>query len=625
VTSVARSAASLPSRDTTEHAVSSIAASGRRGYRVFLAVAIVAIVTIVVFLPVLRADFVTWDDNRNFTGNTAYRGLGLEQLRWMWTTTLMGHYVPLTWMSLGLDYVLWGMNPAGYHAVNLLLHALNAVLLFVIARALLRASNPDSGSDLIVPAAIAALVFAVHPLRVESVAWVTERRDVLSMAFYLTSVYAYLRAVGDRPRRRWFAAAVALFVCGLLSKATAVTLPAVLFLLNAFPLRRLENKPDRMAVARELIPFAALSIAAGLTSLFVLHPPAQLSIADKLGVSAYSFAFYLWKTAVPISLAALYPMPTHLDLFRWDFLLSIAVCLAYAATAGLLWRRHRGVATCMVAFVVMLLPLLGIVQNGPQIAADRYTYHAGAALALLAGAALLRWRRMPVRLLAGAIIAVWGALTWQQSNVWRSSEALWLRVLEVDSTSVVGLIAMGDVRLAQKRGPEALDYYERAMRLDTAYAQGHNNLGVLYSERGDYDRAIREHELAIHFDPRLAEAHANLGVALTRVGRDSAAIEEFKQAVALRPDLVDAEVNWGNVLVRRGDWRLAIPHYQRAIRVDGRYAQAHLNLGVALALSGDYATAVVEFERALAIDPTLRDAQSYLNEARRRAAASPPK
>jgi protein O-mannosyl-transferase len=572
--------------------VSTVAASRRRGYRVFAAFGIVVLVTIVAFLPVLRADFVSWDDNRNFLGNPDYRGLGVQQLRWMWTTTLMGHYVPLTWMSLGLDYVLWGMNPAGYHAVNLLFHAVNAGLLFFTARMVFRSSDHQAPSDAILPAAVAALAFSIHPLRVESVAWVTERRDVLSMTFYLASLMSYLRAVRASDARRWYGLAVALFVCALLSKATAVTLPAVLVLANIYPLRRLATRPQRLMVAREVAPFAGLAAATGLLSLFVLHPPAQLTIVEKLAASAYSLGFYLWKTALPLSLAPLYPLPQQLDPLRWQFLVGYAVCGAYAVGVGLAWQRSRGLSVGMIAFLAMLLPFLGIVQNGPQIAADRYTYHAATALALIAGGALVRWDAKGLRLLTFGVLAWWGVLTWDQCDVWRDSDHLWSRVLRVDSSSTVGLFGLGDVRLAQGRDAEALDLYQKAVGIDTAYAEGHNNLGVLYARQGDYQTAIREHRLAIQYQPMLAEAHANLGVALARTGQDSAAIAEFERTIALDP----------------------------------RNARAHLNLGVQLARTGRFESAIREFEQALSIDPRLDDARTYLDEARRQLSrARPPR
>ena len=229
----------------------------------------VALATAVAFAPVLGAGFVAWDDDKNFLENTHYRGLGPAQLSWMWTTFHLGHYVPLSWMSLGLDYRLWGMNAAGYHATNLVLHAANAVLLFYIARRVLRMTGniePSPRRD--AAAACAALVFAVHPLRVESVAWITERRDVLSGFFVLASVLCYLRALDAGAGRRWYLLSVAAFAAALLSKATAVTLPAVLLVINIYPLRRLGRPggagwwtPAARRVYAELAPYALLALS----------------------------------------------------------------------------------------------------------------------------------------------------------------------------------------------------------------------------------------------------------------------------------------------------------------------------------------------------------------------------
>ncbi|MEP7002294.1 MAG: hypothetical protein ABI969_17525, partial [bacterium] len=202
----------------------------------------IALVTIAVFLPALYNGFVSWDDEKNFLVNPNYRGLGVHQLSWMWTTFHMGHYVPLSWMTLGMDYLLWGMRPAGYHLTSVVIHALDAVILYFLARRLFLISGIGAGDEgaLTLPAAFAALVFAIHPLRVESVVWVTERRDVLSLMFYLLSIIAFLRARNANGRRRnWYWASVTLYLCALLSKATAMTLPAVLLVLDVYPLKRL--------------------------------------------------------------------------------------------------------------------------------------------------------------------------------------------------------------------------------------------------------------------------------------------------------------------------------------------------------------------------------------------------
>src|SRR5438093_1542089 len=303
----------------------------------WLAPLLVALFTLAAFLPALQNQFVNWDDKDNFLDNPHYRGLGWTHLRWMWTTHL-GHYIPLTWMTLGLDYLLWGMNPVGYHLTSLLLHAANAVVFFFVVRRILTLALPspsERGHALAVAAGFAALVFAIHPLRVESVAWVTERRDVLSGLFYLSAILMYLRACERGARGRgWYWAAVGLFAGALLSKSMVVNLPFVL-----------------------------------------------------------SYGLVLASTVI-----------------------ALARC-----------RRLPGLPAVWLAYVVVLLPVLGIVQSGPQIAADRYTYLAGLGWAILAGAGLLScWRTsgtsktgtpttLPIAGVATCLVVGLGALTWNQA------------------------------------------------------------------------------------------------------------------------------------------------------------------------------------------------------------------
>src|SRR5438128_350460 len=284
---------------------------------------LVALVTFAAFLPALHNQFVNWDDDKNFLDNPYYRGLGWSQLRWMWTTHL-GHYIPLTWMTFGLDYLLWGMNPVGYHLTSLLLHAANAVVFFFVVHRILTQALPsrsERGHALAVAAGFAALGFAIHPLRVESVAWVTERRDVLSGLFYLSAILIYLRACEREERGRgWYWAAVGLFVGALLSKSMAVNLPVVLLILDVYPLRRLGgtlgwwSAPARRIYV-EKIPFVLLAAAASAIAVmaqFSIHaalPLAQLGVPGRLAVSAYGLSFYLGKMIMPVNLSPLYELP----------------------------------------------------------------------------------------------------------------------------------------------------------------------------------------------------------------------------------------------------------------------------------------------------------------------------
>jgi protein O-mannosyl-transferase len=590
----------------------------------FLPPLIVAVVTFVVFLPALGNEFVAWDDDRNFLDNPHYRGLGVEQLRWMWTTFHIGHYVPLSWMSLGVDYLVWGMRPLGYHLSNLLFHSVNAILLYELARQLyLRAVPAAPHVRVLLAAGAAALLFSAHPLRVESVAWATERRDMLSLAWMLITTLAYLRACAAPRRAGWYAFAVAAFVCALLSKATAVTLPAVLLILNAFPLRRIGGAegwltPRAWRVYRELLPFALLAAGAIVLSMIALDPPKQLPIGGKVAVSTYSFAFYLWKTVVPTGLAPLYQMPRTISAVEGRFLLGVLVTIAYVAAVVVLARKRMPVAAALAAFFVLVLPMLGIVQNGPQIAADRYTYHAAPALALLAGSVyfLIAERRvLAVATVTALVVAVLGALTWNQTLVWRNSRTLWERVVAIDPQSAIGRTSLASVLYDEGRVPEAIEHSLRALELDPTDAKAHNAVGMALAREGRFADAVAHYQRAVELSPLDDQPENNWGIALAMQGDAEGAIRHYQRALSLNPDNAGAQVNWGTALVRLNRTDEAIPHFRDALTIRRDYAEAHHNWGVALARASRFAEAAQHFRAALDIDPSHAEARAYLAKA----------
>jgi tetratricopeptide (TPR) repeat protein len=595
---------------------------------------LVFVLAIAPFLSGLNNDFVSWDDDRNFLRNWSYRGLGLTQLKWMWTTFHMGHYHPLTWMSHGMDYVLWGMNPRGYHVTNFVLHGTTAVVLFCICRRVLAlALGRDRDDDRVTWAsAIGALLFAVHPLRVESVAWATERRDVLSMLFYSLTLLAYLRAV-EQPvvTTRKYAAVFALYFAALLSKATAMTLPATLLILNVYPLRRFSILDPRSSIrqlGRELAPLAMLSAAAMIVSIRALHPGEQLVLLDKLAVSAYGLGFYMWKTLVPLSLGPIYPMPLMVPAGSAPYLASYVVVGGLALLVAMQWRAWPGATAAIVAFVALELPMLGVVQNGPQIAADRYTYFAAPALTFLAAAGLAivpsRWLAAS-RAAMAAVLLVLGALTWKQTLVWRSSDALWRHAVNVSDESTIAHDGLGTVLLQQDSLDRALREYERAAEVNPNYADARANIGIVLARLGRADEAPRHFEHALELKPDFDMAENNWGVVLASQGKLMAAIGHFRLALSINPENWDAEYNWANALVDGGNADVSLTHYQRAAELNPGNPEIEARWGAALAHLGRLEEAIPHFERAISMDPSDQRKRALLARARREQAESGPR
>jgi len=656
----------------------------------WIAPVVLVLATAVAFLPALENGFVNFDDIENFLNNKSYRGLGLTQLRWMFTTVNLGGLIPLTWMTLGFDYVIWGMDPAGYHLTSLVLHALGALVFYFLLLRLLREAGDSSHPDptaLRLGALFGALIFSVHPLRVESVAWVTERRDVLSGLFCLLTVLAYLRAWdtrdGERLGWKWYLASLGVFACALLSKSMAITLPVVLVLLDIYPLRRLRlSSPGRWrAIARNLLmektPFAVLSLACVALTLAAardndaMSSLSDVSVLDRVSLSVHSVAFYLWKTVAPVNLAVMYELPERLDRATWPFVAAWVFVLAI--TAACLVFRHRLIALAVVwlAYLVMLAPVSGLVQAGRQMAADRYTYLPCLSWAVLCGAGFSwAWRKTAgphgestrARSLvmgAGALIVLGlAALTWKQVEVWHDTETLWTHAAAA-SPSGRAHENLGEVFQDRGQLAEAGAHFERLVRIRPRYGPGHLYLGAVRAQQGRPDEAMREYEEAARLMPTSAVPHYNMGLALIAQHRTAEAIERYREAVKLVPGYVNAHNNLGMALAEQGRLDEGIQHLREALKLDpespgiysnlglvlarqGRAAEAlrqlgkaveldpgnagiRNNLGVMLVRVGRYDDAVVQFREALTINPRLREAQVNLDDAIARSRPGAPK
>lgn len=559
---------------------------------------LVFIATYIAFAPAIRGDFLQWDDDVLLLNNPDYRGLGAAQIRWMFSTTLLGNYMPITWLSYAIDYAIVGMRPVGYHITNNLLHAFDAAMVFGLARLLLGIARPGARPDRIVSGAfVAAMLFAIHPLRVESVAWITERKDVLSAFFLIPSVYAYVRFARES-RPAWYVCSLVLLALSLLAKAWGITIPAVLLVLDWFPLARWK-RGSRVALLVEKLPYVAVCGAmAGIALWAQTREVASLSGAtplDRIAQTFYGLTFYVSKMLLPVNLSPIYEHPTPMNAFAAPFVAAVAGVIGVVAGLWMIHRTQvgRSLAAALATYAILLLPVLGIVQVGPQLVADRYSYVACIPIAVLAGGgvSIVADRLSAVgRAMFASLVLLWlaalGVATWRQCDAWRNSWSLWQQALKVDPQSWTA----------------------------------NNGAGALYMQFGDFRRAVDHLKRAAERRPDHAGIAINLGGALARSGQNKESTEQFRRAAAM-PGATGVDLlligNGFEALGLRSDAR---DSYRRAVDLDPKDAEARYRLATILLADGDRASARQQFVRAVELlEPSIergqRDAGVYVDAA----------
>ncbi|MFQ5430718.1 MAG: hypothetical protein ACE5E1_10445, partial [Phycisphaerae bacterium] len=528
--------------------------------------------TLIAFGPALDNQFLNWDDDRNFLTNEAYRGFGIAQWRWAWKTYHLGVWQPLSWMLIGLQYKLGGHDPRGlpdpavYHRVSLALHAINTIVFFFLTALFLRVAPTKqrraSRTVGYACAAAAALLFAVHPLRVEPVAWVSAQPYLPAVLFYMLAVLVYVwgRRDGASVRARRAALPLA-FVCYCLavgSKAVAVTLPAILLILDVYPLRNLG--PPRGWLGKrtwkrwaEKIPFFLIALlisqwAAEAKEVSQPGTPPELNLDAGLAQAAYGLLFYPLKTLAPTHLMAYYKLPLDLSLLRWPYGAAAGCVAALCVVAFLARRRWPGAIAAWLAYIVILLPNLGLIPISQQIVTDRYAYLAMMPIMVLFAAGL-RWlwslpRRAtrawrPALVVAVAAVAGgWTAATRRQSTVWHDSVRLWTANLAADPRCAHAECMLGQALGAQGRYVEATAHLQRAIRLRPDFSFAYSNLGTMLLARQECEQAARRFEQALKYAQQmdagsLAKTHAGLAIACHCLGRDALAWKHIRKAQKL--------------------------------------------------------------------------------------------
>jgi len=537
---------------------------------------LLAVLTLGAYAPALRGGFTNYDDDTYVSENRhVQRGIDADTIRWAFTTTRAANWHPLTWLSHAGDWILYGARPSGHHATSLFLHVANVVLLFLLLGSVTRSWAPS---------AFAAALFAVHPLHVESVAWIAERKDVLSTSFWLLAMFAYARYV-RAPSAARMAVVTALMALGLLAKPMLVTLPFTLRLLDVWPLRRYDLGWRRLIA--EKAPLFALAAASSVVTYLAQRAGGAVASVDRfppivrIANAIWSYAAYLGKTVWPAGLAVIYPHPGA-SLPSWKVALA-SVVLAGITAAAVTWRRsHPYVLTGWLWYVVTLVPVIGFVQVGRQGMADRYTYVPLIGIFIIVAWGAFGLGRRAVAP-AVALVIVLAVITRAQAHVWHDSVTLFTHALEVTEANTTAEVDLGAALESLGRIDAARTHYDAALRLEPDNRAAHNRLAGLLASEGKLGEAEAHYVLVLQRDPTDAATLNNLGITLAKQKRFGEAIERFRAALASRPeDPASIHTNLGNALLLSGHSAQAIAEYEESLRLNPGDAETRANLKVAL-------------------------------------------
>jgi protein O-mannosyl-transferase len=582
---------------------------------------LLVVATLALYNPVNRHPFVNYDDDRYVTENPhVHNGLNWDTITWAFSAEEQGNWHPLTWLSHVLDYQLFHQNATGHHFTSLLIHAANAVLLFL----LLMYATGRVG-----PSWFVAALFALHPINVESVAWVAERKNVLCTIFFFAALIAYCWYARKPDWRRYLAFAT-LFALGLMSKPMVITLPFVLLLLDYWPLGRLKGSPPSVPPIHqaplprllvEKLPLLALSAASAAITIQAqraggaVRSTAQFSLGVRLENAVMAYATYLWKTIWPAHLAPLYPHPGD-SLLVWQIVISALVLLAVTG-AALRFRSKRYLLTGWLWFLGTLVPVIGLVQVGDQAMADRYAY-----IPLVGIFVMIAWgvtdladsrhlglsaRMVP----AGCILLALSVATNRQLSYWSSNYDLWTHALAVTRRSFIAENNLGGALLLLGKPDEAYSHFQAAAEINPNDPMSHSNIGAYLQEHGKLTEAMEQYDRTISLTSDaglLAATYANLGTAYRTLGQDEKARDNYEQALGLNPNQPNAYLGMGQLLEKQNQLDDAIRNYSRSVELLPSDT-GFLLLGHALESAGRRAEALAAYQTALKLSPENAEAQ----------------
>ena len=582
----------------------------------YLIIAFLIVTSFIAFGRIIGNDFINFDDNVYMTNNNYIKsGINLESIKWAFTSSYASNWHPLTWLSHILDWQLFGANASGHHLVSLLLHIGGAILLFLFL-------NKSTGS--LWPSAFVAAFFALHPLRVESVAWAAERKDVLSMFLGLASIYAYAYYVESSKLSRYFIALI-LFSLSLMAKPMLVTLPFLLLLLDYWPLGRwhFANSFKKIqSLLWEKVPFILLSIASSILTIWAQNSGGavaslgNLPLLDRILNAIVSYIQYLMKIFWPVDLAVFYTYRQILP--TWQIFDAAAIILGISIIAIYAIKKAPFLFVGWFWYLGTLVPVIGLMQVGNQSIADRYTYFPsiGIAIILACGIYYLLPKEKLHRIIlipATAIILVASTfLTWQQCGYWKNSISLFTHVVQVTNDNYLAHNSLGSALAAEGKNQEAIAHFREAFEINPTSALALTNLCMFLVAEGKNQEAIAYYFAAIQVNPDHFEANYNLAELFVKQNKLDQAILHFREAVRITPSSFAALNNLGVNLEGQLKHDEAIFYYRRALLIEPQNPGIYFNLGVALGNKGELKEAIEHFRQAINLKPDYEEARRAL-------------
>jgi len=602
---------------------------------------LIFILPLTVYWQVKNFDFINYDDPTYVYKNAKIQqGLTVSNIKWSFTAIVSGNWHPITVLSHMADCQLYGLNPGNHHLTNVFLHLANTFLLFFI---LWKMTGREYES------AFVAALFALHPLHVESVAWISERKDVLSTFFLLLTIWSYIKYIEEKTFYRYLIICL-FFIMGLMAKPMLVTLPFVLLLLDLWPLERIDfrsseksltlkrgtktNSPfilnfyflfrDNFLLVYEKIPLFALTISscvitflsqqsAGAIKSFN-HFPFQVRFFN----AVVSYTKYITKMIWPSNMAIFYP---YTEMFSvWQITISFILLFLISIIAVRLLKGHPYFIVGWFWYLGTLIPVIGLIQVGGQALADRYTYIPFIGLSIIiswGGYELFKkWRLKNFGIgLALLSITIFTVITWNQIRYWRNNTLLYNHTIEVTDNNFIAHHNLGNSLVNQDKIPEAIYNYKKTIQIKPDLAEAHNNLGAALEKILNLKEAIKYYSMALNIQPDYAEAHNNIGNLFRKTGQIEQAIRHLSRALILKPNYAEAHNNIGNVLELNGKTKQAIEHYQKALKIKPDFAVVHNNLGATLMRNKQTDDALYHYNKALQLNPNAPEIHKNFGDA----------